>query len=278
MKERTIRSLQSETKQGKTVFLLECVLPPSWRGNLGASSSGRPHASTLVAAVPPAQGGIQMLGVAAPRLPRPLIVHGIFTNLNDMEEIRHHTLYNELEVAPEEHPVLPTDSKAYRERMTQTRFENFNMPARRGAIQAALSLYASGHTTATMIPGDGVSHTVPICDDYALHHAILRLAGRDLAEDLLKILTEREYSSTATAEKEETYERPDGNDIIAGAERFRCVECHSTQVSLASGVHDTSFQFHMKCDVGIRKNLYAMPCSQVARPFSNGLASTRRVS
>ena len=223
--------------------------------------------------------------------------NGIVTNWDDMEEIWSHTFHNELRVDPAAQPVMLIDSalnvKANREKMVKIMFETFKVPALYVATAPALSLYKSGHRTGIVLDcGYGFVQIVPIYEGQVLSNAIscLDLTGSDLTNYLMELLTERGYSFTTLAEREivtdikeklcyvaedfddemrkasqsseleKIYELPDGQVITIDSQRFRCPEIlfKPSLIGLNSeGIHVATYDSIMKCDVGIRKDLYA---------------------
>jgi actin len=262
----------------------------SMPSNVFPSIVGRSRHSKDVYIGTDAQSNHNLLTLRSP------IEHGIVTNWDDMEAIWHHTFFNELIVNPEEHPVLltepPLNPKANREKMTQIMFETFNVPAMYVANQQVLDLYASGKTTGIVVSsGYGGSYAVPIHDGYVIPRGVQRLdlAGRDLTNYLMKILTERGHSFVTAADRlivndikeklcyvaydfedelkkseissdlERNYELPDGQVITIGAERFRCTEALFKPSLIAleqDGIHVAAYNSIQNCDIDIRKDLY----------------------
>merc|ERR1712146_464660 len=136
------------------------------------------------------------------------IEHGIVTNWDDMEKIWHHTFYNELRVAPEEHPVLlteaPLNPKANREKMPRScsrpstprpctspsrpsfRCTRRAAPPASSWIRVMVSRTLSRSTKATRSRTPSSVSISPVA----------------VTDYMMKILTERGYSFTTTAERE----------------------------------------------------------------------------
>ncbi|KAK4737696.1 hypothetical protein R3W88_001393 [Solanum pinnatisectum] len=147
-----------------------------------------------------------------------------------MEKLWHHTFYNELRVAPKEHPILlseaPLIPKTNREKMTQNIYETSNVPIMYVARQAVLSLFANGHSTGIILDsGDGMTHIVPIYEGHVLPHAIswIPFGGCDLTQHSVALVLLK----------------PSFGGIKA------------------TGIHEKTYNSIMRCDVDIRKELFA---------------------
>merc|ERR1712159_116551 len=224
------------------------------------------------------------------------IEKGMVVNWDDMERVWHHTFFNELRVNPSDDigcvllTEAPLNAKVNRETITQVMFESFNVPATFIAMQAVLALYASGRTTGVVVDsGDGVSHTGPIYEGYAMPHSIQRmdLAGADLTKYLVKILQEKEINLSTSAEMESArrmkeqlckvamdfdaemtsfdennfkdFTLPDGHTIGIGDQLIRAPELlfnPKLDGLDQPGIHELIRECVTQCDMDVRKELY----------------------
>lgn len=141
------------------------------------------------------------------------IKNGIINGSANMEHMTSlwDYVYKELINSPmADHPVLLTESvhNPIRNRVDTAKifFEQFNVPALYFAPPPVLSLYASGRLTGCVLDcGHGLSSVVPICEGFAIPHAINRIdiGGGEITNYFQSLLRKSGCKLTTTSSEKE---------------------------------------------------------------------------
>lgn len=214
--------------------------------------------------------------------------NGIIENFEYMELLWEHCFVEQLQLNPQDYPVLltepPYNPKPNREKIVETMFETFGVPSLNISIQGVLALLGQGRTTGLVLDsGEGTTHTIPIFDGYGLPQGIHRLdlAGRELNTLLAKLLAQEGTCLTTTVDQHHVrlmkeqlcyvardptkefaeqvqYTLPDGREVQLTDERWKCPEAlfNPGIIGLESmGVAGLVWESISKCDIDVRKTL-----------------------
>jgi actin-related protein 2 len=224
------------------------------------------------------------------------VEHGIVQNWEDETLVLRYIFENKLRINNTDHPLLITEAPLNpldnRKKMLQIFYETFGFKALQVVPQALLVLYAQGLVTGLVVDsGDGVTHIMPISDNFLLPHLIGRMdiAGRDITEHMVKLLTLRGYTFHKTSDfdivreiKEKLcfisadvdmdrriasetttyvvpYTLPDGRIIKVSGERFEAPEVLFQPHQLGregQGLSDLIFSTVMRSDITLRKKFF----------------------
>ncbi|KAJ6227058.1 actin-7-related [Anaeramoeba flamelloides] len=224
------------------------------------------------------------------------IQRGVPVHWEDYERLLHHTYYNELRVAPEEHPnyfsIHPRFPKKELGKMYEIFFETFNTPSCMFSLDNYLNLVSTGQKTGLMVSiGSDVTSIAPFVNFNLIESGIRKVnfGGRDVTNYLNKLISMSQYQATTASEfeiindiKEKacfvslnylddlqysqtttnlefTYENIDRNMIDLNKERFQATEL-LFQPSLDNlqikPIHKLIVESIMSCPIDFQKELF----------------------
>jgi len=128
------------------------------------------------------------------------------SNFDDVEKLIHHALYNEARVAPEETPLVMTESSfpnnSVREKLTQIMFETFNVPMLLVVPTSVLALRHFGLETGLSIhSGETGTEIVPVINSAPVSSAALDypVTGSHITGYLVDVLVKRTGDTSSPA-------------------------------------------------------------------------------
>ena len=137
---------------------------------------------------------------------------GIITNAEDMQILWDYVLQKKLKIVKDnfkDRKLLmteaPNNPDRNKEVMAEILFEKLGIGYFNIEPQAKMTLYAEGEETGVILDsGDGVTHVIPIFQNYLITHQIKRLdiAGRHITNYLTRLLQMKGYAFNSTADFE----------------------------------------------------------------------------
>ena len=261
---------------------------------------GRPRMSELVVNSKARGGSIKDWYVGPEAIQKRGILHFKYplfesriTDWDAVEEVWNYA-FQQLDVDSEDQPVFltepPSNDSASREKTIQLMFERFNVPSFYINNTSTMALFATGRTTGAVLDvGYRATTTIPVMDGYKLQNHLLELnlAGRELDDYLMRLMTETGFSFNGSYERDilidikekisyvaldyekelsksvedtqEQYELPDGNEITLSKERYNCPELLFKPQLIgmeSSGIHAQLFNSVNKIDPSERSKIF----------------------
>ena len=137
---------------------------------------------------------------------------GIIKNAGDMEILWDYVLQKKLKINKSDFKnrkllitEAPNNPDKNKEKMAQILFEKIGIGFFNIEPQAKMTLYCEGAETGVVLDsGDGVTHVIPIAQNYVLQHQIKRLdiAGRHITNYLTRLMQIKGYAFNSTADFE----------------------------------------------------------------------------
>jgi len=212
---------------------------------------------------------------------------GLISNFEDATKTWLH-VFKELEILPEDQPVIWTESSfvraEQREKIAEILFETLGVPSINFSHQAVLAVYSAGLASALVVDLGDKCDVIPVYEGGALSHVNdsaskrLKITGSDITENLEQILVDRGYHFTTPAERDivdwakeqvcyvsedpnkeltqdMTLLMPDSQQITIGNERWRAPEALFTPALIKKegyGLHALIYHSIMDCGIDMR--------------------------
>ena len=131
--------------------------------------------------------------------------------------------------------------------------------------QAVLSLFATGRTTGTVLDaGEGVTHTVPIYEGYAIPHFITKIpiCGRDLTNYLVHLLNKKFPDFLPLTDEEK---RQEAYDVAVKIKHLHGEVAHDFDAELKTSGDDntTPKRYKLPSSQTITVNRQALECPEI---------------